>query len=126
MTAPGRWLAGLLAPRRVHVRDTSRQPTCGLVCCCLPACVVTSTPPPRPLCSCAQELCNKIMAGQYTAPEWLSPAMKDLLARMLTTDPDKRITFQQVGRTAAVHTQVLLPPAPLHSAATTSTLAIQG
>ncbi|KXZ49233.1 hypothetical protein GPECTOR_22g824 [Gonium pectorale] len=43
-----------------------------------------------------QELCNKIMAGQYTAPEWLSAPMKDLLARMLTTDPDKRITFQQV------------------------------
>ncbi len=67
------------------------------------------------------------MAGQYTAPEWLSPAMKDLLARMLTTDPDKRITFQQVGHTAAAqHTQALLPPAPLQSAVANLMLAMQG
>ena len=38
------------------------------------------------------------MAGTYTAPEWLSAPMKDLLARMLTVDPDKRISFQQVRR----------------------------
>jgi hypothetical protein len=48
-----------------------------------------------------QELCNKIMAGTYTAPEWLSAPMKDLLARMLTVDPDKRITFQQASGAAS-------------------------
>ncbi|PNH02205.1 putative serine/threonine-protein kinase [Tetrabaena socialis] len=51
-----------------------------------------------------QELCNKIMAGQYTAPDWLSAPMKDLLGRMLTTDPDKRITFQQVWQHSWVRT----------------------
>ena len=49
-----------------------------------------------------QELCNKIIAGQYTAPDWLSASMKDLLSRMLTTDPDKRITFPQVSRSGAL------------------------
>ncbi len=28
-----------------------------------------------------QELCNKIMEGKYSAPEAMSPAAKDLLAR---------------------------------------------
>jgi hypothetical protein len=43
-----------------------------------------------------QELCQKIVGGQYCAPEYLTDGMKDLLARMLTVDPDKRITFSQV------------------------------
>ena len=43
-----------------------------------------------------QELCQRIMAGTYTAPEAMSPALKDLLSRMLTTDPDARIKFDQV------------------------------
>ncbi|EFJ49603.1 hypothetical protein VOLCADRAFT_42482, partial [Volvox carteri f. nagariensis] len=42
-----------------------------------------------------KQLCNKIIAGQYTAPDWLSSSMKDLLSKMLTTDPEKRITFPQ-------------------------------
>ena len=45
-----------------------------------------------------QELCAKIMEGRYTVPEALSPAAKDLLARMLTVDPERRITFEQVRR----------------------------
>lgn len=43
-----------------------------------------------------QDLCNKIMAGTYTAPDWLSAPMRDLLARMLTVDPERRITFAEV------------------------------
>lgn len=43
-----------------------------------------------------QELCQKIMEGRYTAPDHLSVNAKDLLARMLTVDPEKRITFEQV------------------------------
>jgi hypothetical protein len=44
-----------------------------------------------------QELCQKIMAGSYNAPDWLSPAAKDLLARMLTVDPERRITLAEVA-----------------------------
>jgi serine/threonine protein kinase len=44
-----------------------------------------------------QELCQKIMAGSYNAPDWLSPAAKDLLARMLTVDPERRISLAEVA-----------------------------
>jgi serine/threonine protein kinase len=37
------------------------------------------------------------MAGSYNAPDWLSPAAKDLLARMLTVDPERRITLAEVA-----------------------------
>lgn len=43
-----------------------------------------------------QELCQKILSGQYTAPDYLSDGMKDLLSRMLTVDVEKRITFDQI------------------------------
>jgi serine/threonine protein kinase len=46
-----------------------------------------------------QELCQKIMAGTYNAPEWLSSGAKDLLSRMMTLDPEQRITLEQVSRT---------------------------
>jgi len=52
-----------------------------------------------------QELCQRIMAGTYTAPEAMSPALKDLLSRMLTTDPDARIKFDQVWSHAWVRNQ---------------------
>lgn len=45
-----------------------------------------------------QELCQKIMAGSYNAPNWLSPAAKDLLARMLTVDPERRISLAEVAQ----------------------------
>eukprot|EP00878_Enallax_costatus_P027234 GHUV01029297.1.p1 GENE.GHUV01029297.1~~GHUV01029297.1.p1 ORF type:complete len:198 (+),score=48.38 GHUV01029297.1:41-595(+) len=37
------------------------------------------------------------MAGNFNAPEWLSPAAKDILSRMLTVDPDRRITLAEVA-----------------------------
>lgn len=40
-----------------------------------------------------QELCSKIMSGVYTVPDWLSHSARDLLSRMLTLDPDQRITL---------------------------------
>uniref|UniRef100_A0A7R9YZB3 non-specific serine/threonine protein kinase n=1 Tax=Chlamydomonas euryale TaxID=1486919 RepID=A0A7R9YZB3_9CHLO len=43
-----------------------------------------------------QELCGKIMEGKYSAPETVSPAARDLLQRMLTVDPAKRITLPDV------------------------------
>jgi serine/threonine protein kinase len=48
---------------------------------------------PRP----PQELCQKIMAGVYNTPEWLSPGAKDLLSRMLTVDPDHRASLREVA-----------------------------
>jgi serine/threonine protein kinase len=44
-----------------------------------------------------QELCQKIMAGTYNAPDYLSPSARDLLGRMLTVDPDARITLAEVA-----------------------------
>eukprot|EP00775_Hariotina_reticulata_P009903 gene9903-10060_t len=44
-----------------------------------------------------QELCQRIMAGTYNAPDWLSPAAKDLLSRMLTVDPERRATLAEVA-----------------------------
>lgn len=43
-----------------------------------------------------QELCQKIISGQYTAPDWLSSSARDLLSQMLTVDPNKRISFADV------------------------------
>jgi hypothetical protein len=43
-----------------------------------------------------QELCQKILSGQYTAPDYVSAELKDLLSRMLIVDPDLRITFPEV------------------------------
>lgn len=33
------------------------------------------------------------MAGTFNTPDWLSPGARDLLGRMLTVDPDARITL---------------------------------
>jgi serine/threonine protein kinase len=41
----------------------------------------------------AQELCQKIMAGTFNTPDWLSPGARDLLGRMLTVDPEARISL---------------------------------
>ncbi|KAK9819595.1 hypothetical protein WJX72_000121 [[Myrmecia] bisecta] len=43
-----------------------------------------------------KELCNKIMKGVYNTPDYVSVDARDLLGRMLTVDPEKRITFEQV------------------------------
>jgi hypothetical protein len=45
-----------------------------------------------------QELCQKILSGVYNAPDWLSSGAKDLLSRMLTLDPEQRITLDGVSR----------------------------
>lgn len=47
-----------------------------------------------------QELCQKIVRGQFATPDFISQEVADLLHRMLVVDPDKRITFpliMQVG-----------------------------
>lgn len=38
-------------------------------------------------------LYDKILKGRYSVPSHVSPALKDLMARMLTVDPAKRITI---------------------------------
>lgn len=43
------------------------------------------------------ELCQKIIAGVYKTPEWISDESKDLLRGMLTTDPRRRLTLEQVS-----------------------------
>lgn len=43
-----------------------------------------------------QELCQKIVRGVYTEPDFISPDSTDLLRRMLTVDPEKRITVDQI------------------------------
>jgi 5'-AMP-activated protein kinase, catalytic alpha subunit len=43
-----------------------------------------------------QALCRKIMKGHFTTPESLSGGLKDLLHRMLTVDPEQRITMKQI------------------------------
>lgn len=55
--------------------------------------LASSLPPPL---IHVQELCQKIMAGTYTAPDWLTPGAKDLLARMLTLDPAQRISLEGI------------------------------
>ena len=39
---------------------------------------------------------RKIMAGKYHAPEHMSESMKDIVAGMLTLDPSRRITLEQI------------------------------
>ena len=43
-----------------------------------------------------QELCNKILRGAYTLPNFISVELSDLIRRMLTVDPNHRITIAQV------------------------------
>ena len=42
------------------------------------------------------ELTEKILAGEYRVPAWVSPAAADLVDRMLTANPDDRITLEEV------------------------------
>lgn len=42
------------------------------------------------------ELCQKIIAGVYKTPDTISDESKDLLRGMLTTDPRRRLTLEQV------------------------------
>ncbi|CAM9505169.1 unnamed protein product, partial [Choristocarpus tenellus] len=43
-------------------------------------------------------LYKKIIAGDYTTPAWLSPDVRDVIARILNTDPDKRYTLKDVRK----------------------------
>ena len=45
-----------------------------------------------------QELCHKIIKGTYNAPDYISKESKDLLRKMLTVDPSKRISIQQIWK----------------------------
>ena len=49
-----------------------------------------------------QELCQKIVNGAFTCPDFISNEVVDLLHRMLTVDPDKRITFSLIMQVCAV------------------------
>jgi hypothetical protein len=44
------------------------------------------------------KLYEKIMNGDYDLPDWVSKEGKDLIQRLLTTDPRKRITATQVRK----------------------------
>lgn len=66
-------------------------PTTCVRCCC-----------PLPPWSLPQELCQKILSGVYNAPDWLSSGAKDLLSRMLTLDPEQRITLDGVSGVCGV------------------------
>lgn len=43
-----------------------------------------------------KQLSQKILAGSYKAPGWLSPGSLDLLSRMLCLDPSTRATLEEV------------------------------
>ena len=67
-----------------------------------------------------QDLCRKILAANFTIPDHVSPAARDLLLRMLTVDPARRITLPEVR---ALKKQSLLPvPADRSGAGQLSTL----
>lgn len=42
------------------------------------------------------ELCQRIVSGVYKTPDWISDESRDLLRGMLTTDPRRRLTVEQV------------------------------
>lgn len=56
-----------------------------LLCGCFP--FVGSTHP---------ELYKRVLRGSYRSPEWLSPQADDLIRRMLSLDPSRRLTVAQV------------------------------
>ena len=41
-------------------------------------------------------LYKKIIAGEYTLPKFVSPLARDMLQRLLTTDPERRIKMKDV------------------------------
>ena len=41
-------------------------------------------------------LYKKILSADYEKPNFISPAAMDLIQRILTTDPEKRITIAQI------------------------------
>ena len=43
-------------------------------------------------------LYKKIKSGKYTTPPWLSAKCKDLIKKILVTDPEKRITIQEIKK----------------------------
>ncbi|EST04522.1 Protein kinase domain protein [Kalmanozyma brasiliensis GHG001] len=45
-----------------------------------------------------QQLLGKVRAGKFMMPEWLEPASKDLIWRMLEVDPEKRIKMTDIMR----------------------------
>jgi hypothetical protein len=43
-------------------------------------------------------LYKKILAGEYKTPKWISPEVKDLIRRILETDPRKRYTMADIRK----------------------------
>lgn len=41
---------------------------------------------------------KKITAGDFTIPKFVSPYAKDLIQRILTTDPDRRIKISEIKK----------------------------
>lgn len=41
-------------------------------------------------------LYRKILSGEYKTPKWISPEVKDLIRKILETDPEKRLTISQI------------------------------
>jgi hypothetical protein len=65
-------------------------------------------------------LYEKIMGGEYELPEFLSPESKDLIQKLLNTDPRKRYNAEQVRRhpwycRIKVPTDPLFPPGDAES-----------
>ena len=41
-------------------------------------------------------LYRKILSGEYRTPKWISPEVKDLIRKILETDPSRRLTISEV------------------------------
>lgn len=41
-------------------------------------------------------LYRKILSGEYKTPKWISPEVKDLIRKILETDPEKRLNISQI------------------------------
>ncbi|KAG9401055.1 hypothetical protein AC1031_009813 [Aphanomyces cochlioides] len=67
-------------------------------------------------------LYKKILSGQYKAPNYISPAVQDLIRRILETDPDKRYTLADIRSHAWCKT--LDMPLPLNAFASRGEQAI--
>ncbi|CAK4468231.1 unnamed protein product [Aphanomyces euteiches] len=67
-------------------------------------------------------LYKKILSGQYKAPNYISPAVQDLIRRILETDPDKRYTLADIRNHAWCKT--LDVPLPLNTFASRGEKAI--
>lgn len=60
-----------------------------------------------------RRLLDKVKAGSFSLPAYLHRDVKDLISRMLTVDPAKRITIPEIREHPWFNSQKLSPPVPL-------------